>query len=149
MPKGYPGTKKTNGSPSKTGGRTATGKFAKGNSYGNGRPVLGRSLAQLIKDLGEEKLLSEDGTIEMSRLEYALRKCWKDAATGDRAKLELLLDRGWGKVPNQVDFTDWRKQAQDAGFKDEVDAIFNAVVDEFATRSAGSDEAGSVGASAS
>lgn len=138
MPKGYPGTgrKKTIEKPVKAGGRNAKGQFSQGNTVGkNGRPVLGRSLAQLVKDIGDEKLKNDDGTVSMSRLELAIRRHWTDAMQGDRQKLELLLDRGWGKVPNQVDMTDWRKQALDAGAKiEDVDVIFNKLVDEFASR---------------
>lgn len=138
MPKGYPGTgsKKTNKNPIKSeAGRDAKGKFAKGNKLGPGRPVLGRSLAQLVKDIGEETIKNSDGTINMSRLEIAIRRHWTDAMQGDRNKLELLLERGWGKVPSQLDMTDWRKQAQDAGAKSEdVEVIFNRLVDEFAGR---------------
>ena len=151
MPKGYPGT----GKPKKTmeerdkaeGQRDTKGKFAKGNSIGaNGRPVLGRSLAQLIKDVGEETVTSSDGKMSMTRKELAIRKCWNDAVNGDRQKLELLWDRGWGKVPNQVDLTDWRKQALDAGAKiDDAEAIFQSLADEIVARSTGTNAEGSRG----
>ena len=152
MPKGYPGT----GKPKKPkeerqkaeGQRDANGKFANGNTVGmNGRPVLGRSLAQLIKDIGDELVISSDGKLSMARKELAVRKCWNDAVNGDRQKLEMLWDRGWGKVPNQIDFMDWRKQAMDAGARiDDVDEIFQSLVDEINARSAGANVEGSSGA---
>lgn len=150
MPKGYPGTgkpKKTKQEPIKTEGRDKSGKFAHGNKLGPGRPVLSKSLAQLIKDVGDEIVTSSDGKFSMSRKELAIRKCWNDAVNGDRQKLEMLWDRGWGKVPNQVDFTDWRKQAMDAGARiDDVDAIFQTLADEIVARSAGADAERSRGA---
>lgn len=138
MPKGYPGTgrKKTKEKPQILEEiRNEKGQFAKGNKAVGRRPVLGRSLAQLVKDIADEKIKDEDGKTVRTRLEIALRKHWLDAMQGDRQKLELLLDRGWGKVPNQVDMMDWRKQALDAGAKiEDVDVIFNKLVDEFASR---------------
>lgn len=75
-------------------------RFQKGKS-GNpkGRPPVGKSLAEIIRRISEETDESE----QITRLEVAVRRLFKDAKNGRHGATALLFDRGWGKVPLVVE----------------------------------------------
>lgn len=74
-------------------------KFKKGQSGNpNGRPKKLPELDDLLANvLGEEK----DGVTAAEAILKALRA---KAAKGDVRAAEVLLDRGWGKVKQPIDF---------------------------------------------
>ncbi len=75
-------TRPQNPTPSKSGGKTADGRFAKGNKAGRGRPAGSRNKATLIA----QALL--DGEAE-----ELIRKCVELAKGGDTTALRLCLER--------------------------------------------------------
>lgn len=93
-------TEKSMDSPNKTEsiGRDIKGRFSQGNMIGKGRPVLGESVAQLIRDLGSEEITVKEAQIKLSRLEATLRRAWVDAMGGNKDAREFIFERGWGKA---------------------------------------------------
>ena len=79
--------------------RKPNGQFEKGHAGGPGRPPLARTLAQLVRDVGEEIVDHGRG---WTRLEAMIRRLYADALGGKNHAAELLLDRGWGRVPLPV-----------------------------------------------
>jgi len=59
-----------------------------------------RVLANLIRDIGEEVI---DPNLGWTRVEALIRRLYNEAMAGKIQAAELLLDRGWGKVPTPVD----------------------------------------------
>jgi hypothetical protein len=59
-----------------------------------------RLLARLIQDVGDEVV---DPKLGWSRLEALVRRLYNDAIAGHVSSAELLLNRGWGKVPTPVE----------------------------------------------
>jgi hypothetical protein len=73
--------------------------YKKGHKGGPGRPKLPDLKEILTKVLGKE---NEEGKTEAEQILEALKK---QAKAGNVKASQLLLDRGWGKVKDQVDIT--------------------------------------------
>jgi hypothetical protein len=73
--------------------------YKKGHKGGPGRPKLPDLKEILTKVLGKE---NEEGKTEAEQILEALKK---QAKAGNVKASQLLLDRGWGKVKEQVDIT--------------------------------------------
>lgn len=73
--------------------------YKKGHKGGPGRPKLPDLKEILTKVLGAQ---TEDGKTEAEQILEALKK---QAKAGNVKASQLLLDRGWGKVKEQVDIT--------------------------------------------
>lgn len=73
--------------------------FVKGHKGGPGRPKMPDLKEILTKVLGAE---NEEGKSEAEQILEALKK---QAKAGNVKASQLLLDRGWGKVKEQIDIT--------------------------------------------
>jgi hypothetical protein len=73
--------------------------FKKGHKGGPGRPKMPDLKEILTKVLGAE---NEEGKSEAEQILEALKK---QAKAGNVKASQLLLDRGWGKVKEQIDIT--------------------------------------------
>ena len=67
---------------------------------GYGRRTDKRVLANMIRDIGEEVI---DPKLGWTRVEALIRRLYNEAMAGKIQAAELLLDRGWGKIPTPVD----------------------------------------------
>ncbi len=94
--------------------RTAGGRFPPGQS-GNpkGRPPVGKSLAEVVRRIGEEPLTV--GGQQWTRLEAVIRRLYQDAIAGKERSAELLFDRGFGRAVQPI--ADWREEAEKAGLR--------------------------------
>lgn len=106
-------------------GRDATGRFTLGNMIGKGRPVLGKSLAQLVRDVGAEEISVKEAKIKMTRLEATVRRAWVDAMAGNRDARQFVFERGWGKALQPVVVDDSRESL--ASY---LDSIMGSLSDE-------------------
>ena len=61
-----------------------------------GRPPVGKSIAELVRSIGNEVL---DEQRNWTRIDVLLRKLYQDANNGKHAAAQIILDRGWGKAP--------------------------------------------------
>jgi len=115
----------------KLGGVTGKG-FKPGQSGNpNGRPPLHRQLSLFARQIGYEIVKSKDGMSEMSRLELVLRKAWHDAALGDYHARNFIIERGWGKVPLQLDLNvseQLQRKAEELGIDWQQDPALASVV---------------------
>lgn len=68
----------------------------------NGRPRIGQSLVNRIREMGKELIHSKDGQTVMSRLDILLLRAWNDAMAGNKDARQFIVERGWGKVPLTV-----------------------------------------------
>ncbi|CAB4137501.1 hypothetical protein UFOVP323_31 [uncultured Caudovirales phage] len=73
--------------------------FVKGHKGGPGRPKMPDLKEILTKVLGAQ---NEEGKSEAEQILEALKK---QAKAGNVKASQLLLDRGWGKVKEQIDIT--------------------------------------------
>ena len=70
-----------------------------------------RELAALFRQIGEE--IIEGSGVEMTRVEALVRVLYRDAfEKGDKKAIEMILERGWGKVPTPIE-VDARGKIQD------------------------------------
>lgn len=79
-----------------------------------GARSLNALLSSMIREIGNEPIegLGRDGKpIGWTRLEGVVRALYADAMSGKTAAAELLLERGWGKIPTPVE-VDVRTQVQ-------------------------------------
>lgn len=88
----------------KPGGITGKG-FVKGDPRINrsGRRPNHQSLAFLIRQEGLSRFLDHTENKETSRLDMTIKRAWIDASMGDKDARRDVLERGWGKVPLQID----------------------------------------------
>src|SRR5512146_2519184 len=90
-----PGSKKGDG---------RSGRFKPGDPRINrkGRPKLGTSLAEQIRDALQEQLNEETGYNNLHLLiDIAIRR----AKAGNTRMLDWLTDHGYGKAPERVEFS--------------------------------------------
>lgn len=59
-----------------------------------------RVLSKMIQDIGEEVV---DPKLGWTRVEAVIRRLFNEAMAGKIQAAEVLLDRGWGKVPTPID----------------------------------------------
>ena len=76
--------------------------FTKGDPRINrkGRPKSFDALRILARAIADEKIISKDGTVAMTRVELILRE-W--ASSKDPRKQQSFMDIAYGKVPQGVD----------------------------------------------
>lgn len=89
-----------------------------------GRRPLGLTLADHVRQIGSE--LVDD---EWTRLDLVVRSLYAEASAGKPQAAQIVLDRGWGKVPLAVDVMNWREQAERDGLDPNV--ISERLVAEF------------------
>ena len=68
-----------------------------------GRPPVGKSIAELVRTIGNEVL---DEQRNWTRIDVLLRKLYQDANNGKHAAAQIILDRGWGNVPQPIGGSD-------------------------------------------
>lgn len=76
---------------------------------------LNRILQDLIQEIGREVVSPQQG---WTRIEAVVRRLYADAMAGKTPATSLLLERGWGRVPQplKVDFqTELKQVVEDAG----------------------------------
>lgn len=59
-----------------------------------------KSLAEMVRAIGAEVVDEASG---MTRLDLLVRRIYSDAIAGKTAAAEVILERGWGKVPTPVE----------------------------------------------
>lgn len=64
------------------------------------RKSFGATISELVRDIGNEIVDEERG---WSRIDAVLRRLYLDAMQGKTTAAEILLERGWGKVPTAID----------------------------------------------
>lgn len=62
---------------------------------------LNSTVSRVIREIGEEQI--EGSGRDWTRLEALVRSLYADALSGKTAAAELLLERGWGKVPTPIE----------------------------------------------
>lgn len=80
---------------------------------------LNRILQDLIQEIGREVVSPQQG---WTRIEAVVRRLYADAMAGKTPATSLLLERGWGRVPQplKVDFqTELKQVVEDAGLTQE------------------------------
>ena len=93
--------KRTKRAPIKTAnnGRNERGQFALGNPGGPGRKPLAVTIGQHVRDIGDEVI---DERTQWTRIDAVIRRLYADAISGKHQHAEIILERGWGKVPQPV-----------------------------------------------
>jgi len=78
-------------------GSTEIGKYAANKvSYRK----FNATIAAMIREIGNEPV---EGSPGWTRIEAVIRSTFIDAMSGNNGARELLLERGWGKVPTPVE----------------------------------------------
>lgn len=80
------------------------------------------ALGRLVREIGDEVIDRDTG---WTRIEAVIRRIYQDALSGKAAQQELLLERGWGKVPASLDVdlrTEVSAMLSDSGLTPELAA---------------------------
>lgn len=139
MPKGISGSRKPkknvdhqqDNNEKKLGGITGKGFMPGQSGNPKGRPVLHSSISRMVREIGYEVMTSSDGGTAMSRLELVLRRAWIDASAGDKDARRDILERGWGKVPVQIELNageQLEKKAEEFGIDWREDPALAAII---------------------
>lgn len=65
-----------------------------------GRPVRAKVLAEYVREVGEEIADKKSGE---TRIEKVIRRLYEDAAAGKVEAARLVVERGWGKAPLEIE----------------------------------------------
>jgi len=78
-----------------------TGKGFMPGQSGNpkGRKPLAVTIGQHVRDIGDEVI---DERTQWTRIDAVIRRLYADAISGKHQHAEIILERGWGKVPQPV-----------------------------------------------
>lgn len=80
--------------------RGAKGTFVQGTGGVGKRNQHNATLSALIREIGNELV---EGSAGWTRIEAVIRTTYVDAMNGNNGARELLMERGWGKVPTPVE----------------------------------------------
>lgn len=134
MAKGKTVAKQREATPQKDGEKKIGGVTGKGFMPGksgnpSGKSIMPKTLARIVRDIGYEIL--SDGKQSMSRLELVLRKAWVDAAQGNKDARQFIIDRGWGKVPLQINLESYKVLIEECEKHEidwQADPILSAII---------------------
>lgn len=87
------------------GGVTGKGFLPGQSGNPKGRKPLAVTIGQHVRDIGAEVI---DERTQWTRIDAMIRRLYADAISGRHQHAEIILERGWGKVPQpiQLDVTE-------------------------------------------